>query len=191
MGGGYVGNAGVFLIHTVFGIYAMVVLLRFVLQCVRADYYNPVSQAVVKVTNPLVVPLRRVIPGLWGLDISSLIVLFAVKLVELLLIIAIVGASVRIPGLLLLVVVEILTLVYYMYMFTIIVQAVLSWVQPGTYNPVAALLYRINEPLLGPVRRLLPPISGLDLSPLLVLVLLQLASYLVLAPLRDLAAGLA
>ncbi|MFA7095699.1 MAG: YggT family protein [Gammaproteobacteria bacterium] len=191
MGGGYVGNALVFLIQTLFSLYILAVLLRFLLQLVRADFYNPLVQVLVKITNPPLKPLRRVIPGLAGIDMAAIVLMLGLQLVALVLVAAIIGFAPSLPGLLIMAVAELLALVLNVYLFSIIIQAILSWINPGAYNPFTAVLYRLNEPILGPARRLLPPIGGLDLSPILVLIGIQLAKMLVYAPLMDFGRGLA
>ncbi|HFE31848.1 MAG TPA: YggT family protein [Gammaproteobacteria bacterium] len=190
MGGSYAGNAGIFLIQTLFGLYAGAVMLRFLLALVRADFYNPVSQFLVKVTNPPLLPLRRIIPGVMGVDMASVVLLIVLEATKLLLIAAVQGFGIHPLGLLVLSLAELLSLLINIYFFTILIQVILSWVSPGNYNPAVALLYSLNEPLLGRARRILPPISGFDLSPILVLVGLQLLEMLLVAPIQDLGRGL-
>jgi len=186
----YVGNATTFLIHTLFGLYILVVMLRFLLQLVRADFYNPLSQFVVKATNPPLVPLRRMIPGLAGVDVATIVLMIALQLVELWLIHSVLGYPTGFGGLLVLSVAELLQLTAHVFLFSILIQVILSWVNPGLHNPVTSLLRSLNEPLLAPARRLIPPMSGLDLSPIVVLVALQLVSMLLIAPVRDVGRGL-
>ena len=191
MGGSYAGNAGVFLIQTLFGLYIGAVMLRFLLALVRADFYNPVSQFLVKVTNPPLIPLRRIIPSFMGIDLASVLLMLVLQGVELVLIAAIQGFGLHPAGLAILAVAQLLSLLIKVYFFTILIQVILSWVSPGNYNPAVALLYSLNEPLLGRARRLLPPISGFDLSPILVMIALQLLEILLVAPISDLGRGLA
>ncbi len=191
MGSPYATNAAVFLIKIVFGLYLVAILLRFLLGWSRADFYNPVSQFLVRVTNPLLVPLRRVIPPLGRVDLASVLLLLGLSMLEFWLVGLARGLSVAPAGLAVLAFASLLDLTLRLYLISILIQVVLSWLNPGAYNPVAALLYSLNEPLLAPARRLLPSIGGLDLSPLLVLIALQLASILLVAPLRDLGLGLA
>ncbi|HQU15764.1 MAG: hypothetical protein B7Z66_10535 [Chromatiales bacterium 21-64-14] len=191
MGGPYAANAAVFLIRTLFGFGLLAVLLRFLLAWARADFYNPVSQFLVRVTSPIVVPLRRVIPPLGRVDLASVVLLLALGALEFLLVGLVQGVRMNPVALPVLSLASILDLTLHVYLISILVQVVLSWVNPGTYHPLAALLYSLNKPLLGPARRLLPPIGGLDLSPLVILVGLQLISILLVAPLRDLGWGLA
>lgn len=183
--GGYFGNAAVFLIQTAFGLYILAVLLRFLLQWVRADFYNPVSQFLVKMTTPLLRPLRRVIPGFGGIDFASVVLMLALQIIELVLVTQLLGQPLSVGGLMVLAVAELLSLLIKVFLFSILIQVILSWVRPGDHSPVSLLLYQLNEPLLAPARRIIPAISGLDLSPVLVLVLLQLSLMLLVAPLQD------
>lgn len=174
MGGGYFGNAGVFLINTVFGLYILIVMLRFLLQLVRGDFYNPVSQFLVKATSPVLVPLRGVIPGLFGIDFASVVLLFVLQVTQIVLVGLIKGYAFQPLGLVVMSIAELASLTLNIFFFSILIQVILSWVNPGTYNPVSALLYGLNEPLLRPARRLIPPVSGFDFSPLVVGVVLKL-----------------
>jgi len=190
MSGNYFGQAGIFLIQALFGFYILAVLLRLLLQWARASFYNPISQFLVKITNPPLVPLRRVIPGIAGIDLASVVLLVALQLAELVLIGLLLGQGLHFTGLLVLTLAKLISLLLTVFLFSILIQVILSWVRPGDSNPMSDLLYSLNEPLLGPARRLLPPISGFDLSPILVLLALQLLSILVVAPLADLGRSL-
>ena len=189
---GYLSNAGVFLVQTLFGIYEVIILLRFLLQLVRADFYNPISQFIVKATNLPLRPLRRVIPGLAGIDMASLVLLLVVVILELLLLSVVANLPLpTLPGMIALAVVEVLKLIIYVLLFSVFVLALLSWISQGGYNPVANLLYQITAPVLRPARRLLPPMGGLDLSPMVVMIVLYLLILLLIYPLQDWAASLA
>lgn len=190
MPGPYVGDAASFLIQTVFGILILLVMLRFLLQWTRADFYNQISQSIVKVTQPVLRPLRRVVPGFKGLDLAAVVLMLALQFVELWLIFRVGGYAPKVTGLAVLTVAELTKLFINVFVFAIIIQIIISWVNPGAYNPVSSLLHSLTEPLLRPARRLMPPISGLDLSPIPVLVGLQLAQFLLVAPVRDLGRGL-
>jgi YggT family protein len=188
----YLSNAGIFLIQSLFGIYEVIILLRFLLQLTRADFYNPVSQFIVKATSLPLRPLRRVIPGMAGMDMASLVLLLVVIFIELLLLSVVANLPMpSLPGLIALALVELLKLTIYVFLFSVFVLAILSWVSPGGYNPVANLLYQITAPLMRPARRLLPPMGGLDLSPMIVMLGLYLLVLLVIHPLQDWAATLA
>ena len=184
MDGSYLTNPLVFLVQVIFGAYTMVVMLRFLLQLVKADFYNPVSQFVVKVTTPPLRPLRRIIPGMRGLDIASIVLMWILKSLELALIMMIGGLGTSLLPALAWSIPELVSLCINVFLFAILIQVIISWVNPGVYNPVIGLLHSITEPLLGPARRIAPPISGLDLSPMLVMIGLMLLKMLLLPPLQ-------
>ena len=182
--GNPVADAGQYLVSTLFGIYILIIVLRFLLQWVRADFYNPISQFIVKATNLPLRYLRKLIPGYGGIDWPSIVLMLGLQMIEISLL-SLIGAG-RIPslaGLFILSIAELLQLIIYVFFFSIIIQIIISWVNPGAYNPATIILYRLNEPLLQPARRLIPPISGLDFSPMVVLILLQLVIILFIKPL--------
>lgn len=187
MGGSYVGNAATFLVETLFGLYILIVMLRFLLQWVRADFYNPVSQFLVKITTPPLRPLRRVIPGWAGMDLAAVVLMLVLQMLALTLIALVRGVEPALGPLLVVSIAELVSLLLNVFLFSIIIQVILSWVNPGAYNPVTGLLYSLNEPLLRPARRLIPPISGLDLSPIAVLIGIQVLKMLLIPPLMSLA----
>lgn len=192
MGGQYLSNAGIFLIQTVFGLYLLIVLLRFLFQLTRADFYNPISQMLVKLTNPPLLPLRRVIPGWGGVDLASIVLLIAIQALEYVLIGLLPRYSIPAPaGLFIMSITDLLTLTVNVFFFSILIQIIISWVSPHAYNPIITLLHQLNEPLLGRARRLIPPLSGLDLSPIVVFIGLKLIEFLLIHPLKDLGRGLA
>jgi YggT family protein len=191
MGGSYAGNAGVFLVQTLFGLYIGAIMIRFMLAMARADFYNPISQFLVKITNPPLIPLRRLLPAIFRLDTASIVLMLVLQMAELVIIGAIKGFGFHFMGLLVIAVAELIALVFTIYFISILIQVVLSWVNPGGYNPAVSLLYSLNEPLLGRARRILPPIQGFDLSPILVIIALQLAKILIVAPIADLGRQLA
>ncbi|MGD2082417.1 MAG: YggT family protein [Chromatiales bacterium] len=186
MGDGYLSTPAVFLVQVIFGLYVALVMIRFLLQLVRADFYNPVSQFVVKVTSPALNPLRRVIPGYAGVDFASLLLAWILKAIELSLVLAISGFSFSVLGPLVWAIPELVTLVVNIVLIAIVIQAILSWVSPGGYNPAAVVLHSLSEPVLRPVRRLIPPISGIDVSPMIAILGLILLKMLLLPPLKHL-----
>jgi len=184
-------NAGVFLISTLFGLYILAFMLRLILQMVRADFYNPVSRFIVKVTNPPLKPLRRFIPGFAGIDMASVIIMLALQMLEFFIITLLRNfPAPDILGLTLYAFIELVTLGFYVFLFSIFILAILSWINPGQYNPINNLLSQITAPVLRPVRRLLPPMSGMDLSPMLAMVGLWLIKLLLLDPLGHWAEGM-
>jgi YggT family protein len=188
MNGGYVANAGTFLIDVIFGLFIGAVMLRLFLQWARADFYNPLSQAIVKVTNPVLRPLRRYIPAIGRIDTASVVLILSLQILNLWLSLTLAGGmGASIAGLAVLALAELLSKALYIFMFAIFIQVIASWVSPGAYNPALSLVDSITEPLLKPLRSVLPSLGGLDLSPMIALVGLQLAKMLLVAPLRDLA----
>ena len=167
-------RAVLFLVSSIGELYVSCYLLRFLLQWVRADFHNPLSQFIVRVTAPLVRPVRRVVPGWKGLDMATILVALALELVLTLVLITLSDIEIPSAGLLLLVVLQRLALnIARLFFFLVLVRAILSWVSQGGYHPIAAILTSLTEPLIRPVRRLIPPIGGLDLAPLFILIGLQ------------------
>ena len=168
-----------FLIGIVFDLFLMVVLLRFWLQLVRADFYNPLSQTVVKATSFAVNPLRKIIPGVGGLDLASLVLAFLVGFAKVSLLMVMfyggwepVGAAIN--GVIT-VLKEAFTLVFWI----LIIRAIMSWVAQG-YNPIAAVFDQLTEPMLRPIRKVIPPLGGLDLSILILIIGLQFVQLLIM-----------
>lgn len=166
-------SATVFLVSTLFNLYLMVVILRLWLQLVRADFYNPLSQFVVKATHPIVGPLRRVVPSLGRFDTATFVLAVIVALAKIAALYLLVGASFANPiQLFLLAVVDVVKEAFSLVFWVLILRAILSWISQGQ-NPVEHVLYQLTEPFLAPIRKIIPPIGGLDLSVLVAIVALQ------------------
>ncbi|MEM7027233.1 MAG: YggT family protein [Pseudomonadota bacterium] len=192
MGGNYFSQAGVFLIEVTFGLYVIAVMLRFLLATVRADFHNQVSQFIVKITNPPVIFLRRFIPSFMAIDWSTLVLMFIVQLIAIVLTVLLLAGGIPAPmGLVVMTFAELLKTLIYLYLFVIIVQVVISWINPGAYNPMTVIMYQLTEPLLRPARKIIPPAGGFDWSALIVLIALQLALILVVSPIADIGRRLA
>lgn len=161
-----------FLIRTLGDLYVMTFVLRFLLQWVRADFYNPLAQFVVRATNPLVVPARRLIPAAGGVDLPTLIVMVLLEAALIWTMFALVSVTVAPVAFVLYVVLRLISTTLYLYMLSIFLYVILSWIAPGGYHPVGRMLADLNEPLLWPLRRILPPIGGLDLAPMLAIILI-------------------
>ncbi len=173
---GAVNEIIVYLVQTALSLYLVAMLLRFLLQLVRADFYNPISQFLVKITNPLVVPLRRVLPGFGGIDVASLLLCLLLQMLAILVIMALFGLGM--PNILLLVLwsaLGVVGLLVNIYFFALLAMIILSWVAPGGNNPALILLYQLTEPVMAPFRKLLPPMGGIDFSPILVFILINVA----------------
>ena len=185
-GGNYLINAVVYLINILFSLYILAVMLRFLLQTIRADFYNPICQFLVTVTNPALKPLRRWIPGYLGVDWPSILLMILLQLLEVCMIALLVSGQIPIMiSLPVIIASKLLKLLIYTYIVIIVIQAIISWIQPGSYSPFTVLLYQLSEPLVKPIRRRIPAAGGIDWSLFLVLILLNLALILLAAPLQD------
>lgn len=183
MGGSYFTNPIIYLIRIIFEFYLLAIILRFLLQWIRADFYNPISQFIVKITNPPLIPLRKVIPGIGGVDMAAVVLMLAVALLQLLLLSLLSGFVISPAMLIARSVADIIELTLNIFFFSILIQVILSWVAPHQYNPVTVVIHQLNEPLLQPLRRMLPPMGGFDFSPLIAIVLLQISKMILLPPL--------
>ena len=183
-------QAGLFLVQTAFGLYAALVLLRLLFQAMDVDFRNPLSQFVYKATQPVLKPLRRVLPMRSRVEPALVVLLLLVKLLE---VYALSGLRGYLPGLigaLLMAVAQSLSLLTLTLSALLIVRAIASWVVAagGGYNPMLRLLEQLTEPLLAPLRRIIPPLGGMDFSVLLALVAVQLVNILLVQPFIVLAA---
>ena len=174
-------TAAVYILQTIGSLYLLIVLLRFILQLVRADFYNPLSQFIVRATHPLLKPLRKVIPSLAGLDLASLALAILVQLVLMALTLMLLGYGLDNPvQLLVWSIIGVTALFVKVFFFALIISVILSWVAQGSQNPTVALVNQICEPLLTPIRRILPNLGGLDLSPIVAFLILNLIDMLVI-----------
>ncbi len=173
------------LINTAVDLYTLVILVRLFLQIARADFYNPVSQFVVKATDPVIKPLRRFIPGFGGIDIASIVFAILVQALGVFLLLLLKGASGFNPLLLLVFgVFGAAKVALNLFFFAILILIIISWVAPGNYNPIASILQQITEPLMAPFRKLIPPMAGLDFSPMVVLLVIHILNGIVLPDLQ-------
>jgi YggT family protein len=167
-------NALYFLVDALMSLALYVALLRLVMQLSRVDFRNPVAQAVVKVTNPLIMPLRRVLPPINKIDTASVVTVLIVATAYVVLMTVVRGFGMPPPLLLLrAVALEIATSVLWLYFYAIFLYALMSMIAQGSYSPMQPLLASVCEPVLRPIRRIIPPIAGLDLSPLWAGLLIQ------------------
>lgn len=166
-------------VDIILSFYTSVVLMRFFLQYFRADYYNPISQLVVKATDPFIRPLRKIIPGFGGIDVASLVLAWLVIITKILFVMLLMGqlSAVHPVGLLVTSIFDVILSAIWLYMFLIIVRAIYSWIAPaGGYNPAIMVFSQLTEPFLGKIRRLLPSMEGFDLSPMIGLLVLFFVS---------------
>ena len=194
MGSGYLISPLMLVINTLFDLYILLVLLRFLLQMLRADFYNPVSQFIVKLTTYPLRMLRRVIPSVGGQDTAAivlcLVLIYGKFLLLRLLSIPVVQiggvmaplTGVSYAGLLVFCIADLIALILTVFLVAVIIQVILSWINPGQYNPVIGLVHKLSDPVLKPIRKLIPALGGLDLSPLFATLLLLVAKMLIVPP---------
>ena len=166
---GALTEIGSLLINTLFYLYIAAILLRLLLQMAKADFYNPLSQFLVKATKPALQPLRRLVPGFLGIDFAAIVLALLVQMLGIFLLVQIYGVGVINPiQLVFWSVLGCLNIVVSIYFVAILVSIIVSWVAPGSYNPLVLLLHQLTEPVMKPFRKLLPPMGGIDLSPIFV-----------------------
>jgi len=165
-------NAMQFLISTLFDLFLMVVLLRFWLQWAKADFYNPMSQFVVKATSFAVKPLRKIIPGFGGLDLASLLLAFIVAVAKVSTLVLVSHYIWNTPYVFMDAFITTIFKIFNLVFWILIIRAILSWVSQG-YNPIEAVFHQLTEPMLKPIRKVLPPMGGLDLSVLILIIAIQ------------------
>ncbi len=194
MGSGYLLSPLMLIINTIFDLYILMVLLRFLLQMLRADFYNPVSQFIVRLTTPPLHLLRRVIPSIAGQDVAAivlcLLLIYAKFIVMRLLeipavhiggVMAPIG-GVSFAGLFVLCIADLIALILTVFLGAIFIHVIISWVSPGKYNPVIGLVNRIAEPIMKPIRKFIPPLGGIDLTPMFAILMLLVAKMLIVPP---------
>ena len=181
----YVQNALSFTIETLIGLYLIAVILRFLFQLLRIDFRNPIVQMIVTITNPPIIFLRKFIPGLYGIDLASLLLIVIIGMAKLALLLFVAGYSIKWSGVLVLSLADSLNAVIWVFLIAVLIRIILSWIAPRSYHPAVRILDGLSEPILAPFRRLLPSMGGLDLSPILTLLALRLVQQLVVSPLTD------
>ncbi|HEX5314767.1 MAG TPA: YggT family protein [Gammaproteobacteria bacterium] len=169
-------RALIFVVNVAFSLYIAALYLRILLQRLGADYYNPLVQLVVRASDPLVRPLRRLLPSPGGWDFASFVLAVACAFLNAWLVLLLLGFASAGDLLLRYAGMKLLAVLVNLYIVTILIQALMSWLQPRRYSPLALVLWRLNEPLLAPVRRILPRLGMFDLSALVVLVVLEALS---------------
>ncbi len=177
-------RAVIFIVKTFIDLYILAYVLRLILQWARADFYNPFSQFIVRVTNPLVIPGRRLLPAIGRLDTATLLAIFLLELAAILVLRWLDAGTFALPIQYLALWGAMRTVVAFinLFFFAILIRVILSWVNPGIHSPVTAVIWSITEPLMAPVRRLIPAIGGLDISPIFLLIGLQALRMLISLP---------
>ena len=172
-------NAIVFIVNTLAQLYLFVLLLRLWLPWLGADFRNPIAQAILKLTSPVIVPVRRMVPPVGRLDTATVLVAFIIQYVTILFLLLILGTSSDFLSIAVTATVNLVLLSLRLFIFAIIIRVILSWVSPGGYNPALALIYSMTDRILQPIRRIIPPLGGLDLSPLFAIILLTAVTIIV------------
>lgn len=190
MSGNYLANSAAFVIQTVFSLYILAVMLRFLFQLLRAPFHNPISQFIVTVTNPLLKPLRRIIPGFMGIDMAAVLLMLILQAVEIILILLLYGPLPGPLGVILISIGKLLELTVYIFMFALFARIIIGWINPHLYNHATMLLASLTDFMMRPARRLIPPVGMLDLSPIVLFLLLGLILRLFIQPLLDIGAGM-
>lgn len=194
MGSNYLTSPLMLIINTLFDLYIFLVLLRFMLQAFRADFYNPVSQFIVKATTPPLRFLRRFIPSFSGQDTAAIVLCLTLIYIKFIIlrtldipgvpignINAAIG-SVSYVGLLIYAIADLISLTLTIFLIAIIIQVILGWISPGQYNPVIGLVQSIARPALRPFQKLIPPLGGLDLTPLFATLGIMVLKMLIIPP---------
>lgn len=186
---GVLGSSGVLIFNTLGGILLLAVLLRFLLQVAKADFYNPVSQAVVKLTDPLVKIFRTVIPGYKGIDFSTLFLALMIQAVAICALGVLTGNG--IPQVGEIVTWSVLGVVWFIisiYYYAIIASIIMSFVMMFSGNtnphPLLRLVWQLTEPVMAPIRKFIPPMGGLDFSPIFIFIMIQLLQNFLLQTFR-------
>ncbi len=157
------------LIQTFFNLYILAFLLRMLLQMARADFYNPISQFLVKATQPILAPLRRLLPSIGQIDTATIVTVIILQILATSILVLLQGYGLPNPiSLLIWACLGTIGMVINIYFVAILVSIILSWVAPGSYNPTVILLHQLTEPVMAPFRNIIPPLGGLDLSPIFV-----------------------
>jgi YggT family protein len=183
-------NASIFLVSTVFDLVIFLFIARMVLVAIRADYYNPISQFINKLTQTIVSPMRRYIPNYKNIETASLIIILVLEMIKYCLLGFILFGRANPVGLFVLASADFLKSILNLFFYAILLQAIMSWVQSG-YSPMATLLNQITTPLMRPFHRIIPPIGGMDITPIPVMILLQLLIIVIVTPLFTVGQGLA
>lgn len=186
----YLGNAGQLVVSAIFTLAMVVFLLRVMLQASGANFYNPICQLLHKATQPVIGPLRRVIPPLGRVELAGVLVVWLIAVLKIYATVALVGATLPFAAAAVAALADVISMLLWIWFWTLLIGVILSWVPVDNRNPAVPLIYQISEPLLAPIRRLVPPMGGLDLSAMLALLLVQVLRILIVQPLFDLAARL-
>lgn len=189
MAGSSLQEALMYLIRTLFDLYLFVLIIRFILSWVRADYFNPITQLAVRLTNPIVKPFRRVLPNFHGIEFSSLMLIFVINLIKFTIVAVMSSGIPNVTGLLLIAFGDMIRLFIQVFTGALVLYAIMSWVQP--FSPMQRVLQQVVSPIVHPFQRIIPPVAGFDLSIIPAFIILQLLTIILVNPLIQLGMGIA
>jgi YggT family protein len=167
-----ISSAIVFIVNALTSLYLLVLLLRFWMPWLRADFRNPLAQGILRFTSPLVIPVRRIVPSFGRLDTATVLVAFVIQYLTILLLLLILGQTAEIAAVALTTFIKLVVLSVNLFVYAIFIRIILSWVSQGGYNPATAIITTLTEPVLRPFRRIIPAMGGFDISPIFAIVLL-------------------
>lgn len=177
---GALSDIGTYLVQTLFELYLFIVVARFLLQVARADFYNPISQFIVKATNPLLLPIRKIVPGLGGLDLASLVLGIILQVVAMSILLLLQGYGLYNPAMLALWgFIGLVQMAVNVYFVALLASIILSWIAPGSYNPAVLLVSQLVAPIMRPIQAILPSMGGLDISPIFAFIGINIAKILI------------
>ncbi len=183
----YLQNATDFLIQSLIGFALYLVVLRFLMQWLRADFRNQFGQSIISISNPLILPLRRILPSIRMFDTATLMLAYALGLVKIFAFVALRSeASIPLINYLIWGVGLLFKYSIHLFLVAVFIQVIASWINPHSHHPILSVANSIAQPLLAPAQRLIPTMGGIDFSPILVILLLQFSLRLIVAPLLPL-----
>jgi YggT family protein len=174
-----ISSAIVFIVNAITSLYLLVLLLRFWMPWLRADFRNPLAQGILRFTSPIVIPVRRIVPSFGRMDTATVLVAFVIQYLTVLLLLLILGQTAGIAAIVVTSIVKLVVLSINLFVYAIFIRIILSWISQGGYNPATAIITTLTEPLLRPFRRILPPMGGFDISPIFAVILLLAATIVV------------
>ncbi|MGB5489497.1 MAG: YggT family protein [Woeseiaceae bacterium] len=174
-----ISSALVFIVNALTSLYLLVLLLRFWMPWLRADFRNPLAQGILRFTSPIIIPVRRIVPSFGRLDTATVLVAFVLQYLTVLLLLLIIGRVAGPGAVALTTLIKLLVLSVNLFVYAIFIRIILSWVSPGTYNPATAIITTLTEPVLRPFRRIIPSMGGFDISPIFAVILLLAATIVI------------
>ena len=174
-----ISSAIVFIVNAITSLYLLVLLLRFWLPWLQADFRNPLAQGILRFTSPIIIPVRRIVPSFGRLDTATVLVAFIIQYFTVLLLLLIVGQTAGFAPVALTAIFKLIVLSINLFVYAIFIRIILSWISQGSYNPATAIIATLTEPVLRPFRRIIPPMGGFDISPIFAIILLLAATIVV------------